>query len=128
MDYSQYLAQISYSALVPRNLKSTSTMSWNPSLSFGSLNRDVKPVKASFGRGCLSSGLSCGMSVGGRVCIEHLRVTHLFVQGSDSIVMLAQLDRRPEPDTSCWNFVLVSQCHPLRSSIWVGVCSIWADQ
>lgn len=63
---SQYLAQISYSSFVPRNLKSTGTTSWNPSCTLGSLNRDTKPLKAILGRAWRASGLSCAEGVSER--------------------------------------------------------------
>lgn len=58
-DHSQYLAQSSCSSLVPRKVKSISVMSWNPSLTLGSLKRDLNPLKAILGSATLDSGLSC---------------------------------------------------------------------
>lgn len=55
---SQYRPQIAYSSFVPRNVKSTSTISWKPSFSFGSLNLEAKPLNAILGSIDLDSGFS----------------------------------------------------------------------
>jgi hypothetical protein len=47
---------MAYSSLVPLNLKSTGTISWNPSPTLGSLKREKKLLKANFGRSVLPSG------------------------------------------------------------------------
>ena len=55
---SQYRPQISYSSLVPRNLKSTWMISSKPSCAFGSLNLEAKLLNAILGSNDLDSGLS----------------------------------------------------------------------
>src|SRR5690242_10319487 len=97
LDHNQYRPQIVYSSFVPRNLKSTSTMSWKPSLSLGSLNLDANPVKAILGSGCRSSGFIC-RTESARL-LQHSvsdpqERTYLLVQRPDHIIMFAQLNRR----------------------------------
>lgn len=132
--HSQNRAQISYSSFVPRNLKSTGTISSNPSSVLGSLNREEKVLNASFGSPWRASGFNCGEGTAAVSTQRHHETTtrgeprdsssYLRIQGSHGIVMLAQLRRRLEPDASDGDFVFARKSDPLRAGIDVGICVV----